>query len=66
MQVDEIRGRVMSGTDGSRAMLEVRMRDPSFDLNIFVRAIKARMLVPLSLFLFLSLSQLFLCHIYFV
>ncbi len=39
-QVDEMRERILSGSESSRAMLEVRLRDPNFDLNTFVRAIK--------------------------
>ncbi len=40
VQVDEVKEKLLSGSESSRAMREVRTRDPHFDLNYFVRAIK--------------------------
>lgn len=41
-QVEEVKERMFSGSESSRAMREIRTRDPGFDLNTFVRAIKVR------------------------
>ncbi|KAJ9514582.1 hypothetical protein QJQ45_016330 [Haematococcus lacustris] len=38
--VEEVKERLMSGSESSRAMKEIRARDPTFDMNSFVRAIK--------------------------
>ncbi|GFH23940.1 Tim44 domain-containing protein [Haematococcus lacustris] len=39
-KVEEVKERLMSGSESSRAMKEIRARDPTFDMNSFVRAIK--------------------------
>lgn len=39
-QIDDLKDRLVSGSEGSRAMREIRTRDPSFDMNNFVRAVK--------------------------
>ncbi len=43
VQVDEYKAKLLAGSESSRAMREIRARDPSFDLNTFVRAIKVCM-----------------------
>ena len=39
-QVEEYKERMFAGSEASRAMQEIRTRDPSFDMNIFLRSIK--------------------------
>jgi len=39
-QIDDLKDRIVSGSEGSRAMREIRVRDPDFDMNNFVRAVK--------------------------
>ncbi|KAF5837473.1 hypothetical protein DUNSADRAFT_4275, partial [Dunaliella salina] len=38
--IDDLKDRLVSGSEGSRAMREIRTRDPSFDMNNFVRSVK--------------------------
>jgi len=39
-QIDDIKDRLVSGSEGSRAMREIRTRDMHFDMNTFVRSVK--------------------------
>lgn len=39
-KVEEYKERVFAGSEASQAMMEIRMRDPTFDMNIFLRSIK--------------------------
>lgn len=41
-QVDEVKDKILSGSESSRAMREIRTRDPTFDMNNFVRSVKVR------------------------
>ncbi|KAJ9514368.1 hypothetical protein QJQ45_012283 [Haematococcus lacustris] len=49
-KVEEVKERLMSGSESSRAMKEIRARDPTFDMNSFVRAIKGQFDDPTILF----------------
>jgi len=39
-KIEEVKERVLTGSESSRAMREIRTRDPGFDLNNFVRSVK--------------------------
>ncbi len=43
LQIDDIKDRLVSGSESSRAMREIRTRDPGFDMNNFVRSVKVRL-----------------------
>lgn len=49
-QIDDLKDRLVSGSEGSRAMREIRTRDPSFDMNNFVRAVKVSIIGGLFVF----------------
>ncbi len=40
LQVEEYKERMFAGSEASQAMREIRTRDASFDMNIFLRSIK--------------------------
>ncbi|MEW5296833.1 MAG: hypothetical protein WDW36_000085 [Sanguina aurantia] len=39
-KVEDVKARYFSGSDASKAMAEIRSRDPSFDMNSFVQSVK--------------------------
>jgi hypothetical protein len=39
-QVEEVKERLTTGSEATRAMREIRTRDPNFDVNRFVQSIK--------------------------
>ncbi|GIL68526.1 hypothetical protein Vafri_21798 [Volvox africanus] len=39
-KVEDIKARMFTGSEASRAMREIRVRDPSFDMNRFVQSVK--------------------------
>lgn len=39
-RVQEVKARVFTGSEASRAMSEIRARNPSFDMVDFLRALK--------------------------
>ena len=40
LQVEEVKERLTTGSEATRAQREIRMRDPEFDMNRFVRSVK--------------------------
>mmetsp|Transcript_17311 Transcript_17311/g.29562 ORF Transcript_17311/g.29562 Transcript_17311/m.29562 type:complete len:395 (+) Transcript_17311:46-1230(+) len=57
-KVDEMKGRIMTGTDTSRAMREVRTRDITFEINSFVRSIKMDAPIVVKAFLLHDMETL--------
>ncbi len=41
-QAEEVKERLLAGSESGRAMREIRTRDPTFDMNNFVRSVKVR------------------------
>jgi hypothetical protein len=41
-KVEEYKERVFSGSEASQAMSTIRSREPTFDMNIFLKSIKVR------------------------
>eukprot|EP00798_Chlamydomonas_sp_ICE-L_P015519 gene15520-21608_t len=57
-RVEEMKERIMSGSEATRAMQEIRYRDPNFDMNFFVKCIKLDAPVVTKAFLTRDLDQL--------